>query len=1499
MCAPFSFNMAQVKKFQQGGSTAELFDIGGRNVNKNDFIYLAKKNWNTFKSNYNISGDDEVSANDAFNKILQGIEKGDISSMSKNGELIDKTGELSNSSQPNDPYGKAAQFLWELSTGMDTQREADKKKGIKFEDTRGALGNIINNNFYGGNYTGSDQDIKLWLNQDEVDANGVRSRVNRMNALAGYLERLKSDIDTQDIDYEGSKYKDKNDRITHINDAINLLKKGEYNDNVIRALMDVGDMTSVQAMSWLADGTEQPTQSTEQGAQPTREEAIKAQAQAYMTQHPGVSLEDAMRVETARYDSAVKQNQKNVQKEIDDINFNDWYNEIVGDFKPRNFSLTGDQSFNINNYLTQKLNPYGAFGINKNVHALYSKLMSGKNKSFIDYWNGASPSIRRQLRALLEIESNYADNESDGFTQNLQRIGNGIYVLNGYNRYNKGYTWVYDKNSGELRRMKTSDSDILSQANRDWWNNNISIHKNGGIIMARQGVSFAQMIQEDIANSRKVEQKQLQEKAKESGRPQKAVENGSKKANSFGEAYDNMNTANKVRFYSAVADLAGAVASFVPGYGNAASLIQGIGSDIARAGADISEGYSAGDVAWNFAKGLGMTAIGAIPLVGTGSKLSKAWKATKAFVPWALSIGATMGDVSGAEQAYKNIESGKGTVDDYMAMVKLLTSISNTTKLGSSTLKARAVKNAANTGKSEIVIQGKKGDIKLTQQQLDKLKTAKTTDEMNQMVRQMGHNDDIAFGRSIRGDLLKPTNNTHFWNQSVKVRQKPVYDFSLIDNNSMYKKGPFSEVGMMSLNVNRPSWMHLPSFGYKPTVVQRTTPVQTPVQNPIAPSISTAPRQRPKVHPDNAIRIAQQNLARTRGWYKNGGKLEKIVKKYQAGGNFWDKMRQEKEKQQGWNEYTTRPIDETYSLPTYHRENMDAILHPYVALYPENVKQRNTANGGLLNSTSTHTNITGQDVDSVMRNYLKNIGRLRSDIQSYSDNGKYEDINKFLTDYNNDITLVNNSWKNKDVYPYNKRGWSKHNQAHQRLYNSINDPFVGELKYNINIEDILGSTTAHRVADNYDKKYADLDDLEKQNRTHTVKLNNGSEYQVYKEDDGTLHLLPPKTEAQPVPEKPKSEIKPLSVEPQPQNNPTVTKPNPIKPNGFDPTRLGADALALRTALDTIRTNNLLADRALGKQLPLKNPNSMVAPTADVYNILANGQQNAGQVTTQGRQAQNSVADTETGLLARLHAARDAAKVKQEAGLKADEKRQAYADKAVEVGNYNHAQEVETGNFNNAQLINKKNMDIDVLNGRDAANLQVRSALSDKYELELRQKLAKNEAKKDYEEQKAELKKEQIADMQEQWNQRQVQLLTNYHMNVYPAYVKARRGYEEAVKNKDTANASKYKADMDVIENKFKVDAYNQMGRYSANRYGVTWNDLQISKDPYSYSMPTKKVTKNAKGGTFYDNIFKARIDDNRRFDKRISEGIKTTQKAIGDSSAITKAILNKLMNNWK
>ena len=1473
MCAPFSFNMAQVKKFQQGGSVnSNLFDIGGRNVNKNDFIYLAKKNWNTFKSNYNISGDDAVDADNAFNKVLQSIERGDISSMGENGELFDKTGTLSNNSDQKNSYGKAAQYLWELGVGMDTYQEDNKKKGLKYEDTRGALGNIINNSFYGGNYTGSDQDIKLWLNQDAVDEKGVRSRVNRMNALANYLEKLKADVNTQDIDYEGSKYKDKNERLSHIDNAISLLKKGEYNDNVLRALMDVGDMTSTQAMSWLADGTEQSTQQNpEEPAQLSDDDKIKQLAKQLMQERPGVSLEDATSLATAKFNRDKQQSQAQIRKEIQDINFNNWFDEVSKDFQATNFSLH-DPKYSLNYY---KNTDAPNFGIHDTIIDKYEQLMSGKNKSFIDYYKGTNSGVRHRLRALLDIESERA--ERDGFTKNLRKLGNGLYALRGYTRYNNGYAWVYNSRTGDLNKVQTKSNPYLFEENEKWWTANNAKYKQGGILFAQQGASIREILAEETKNARQARQDKIKTASQAQNRPEEAVKNGSKKANSFGEAYDNMNTANKVRFYSATADLVGAVASFVPGYGNAISLGQGIISDVARAGADISEGYSAGDVAWNFAKGLGMTAIGAIPLVGTGTKLSKAWKATRAFVPWALSIGATMGDVSAAEQAYKNIESGKGTVDDYMAMVKLLTSVSNTTKLGSSTLKARAIKNATKTNNTEITIKGKKGNIKLNQQQLDKLKTAKTQDEMNQMIKSMGHNDEIAFSRNMFGENLKPTDAGRF-GKSAKVTKSPVYDFSLVADKSMYRKGPVSEVGMMQMNINRPSWMHLPSFGYKPTTVTKSaTPVVAPSVTPTrvaalpnSPLRSNTPSPIPP-----ATRMVGRNNKLTIGGYKKGGRIESLIEKYQAGGK----------------------TVKQYGLPT--DDIWNAVIYDL-----DNRYRNNFTNDTDFDYVNRNINVT----DKVSpKNNLYDVEGDKpytdpKQLELYHNQGKLvEDRNKNF--YKQLLTnpVLAEKWA-RDYLKYNKstthgKEWfEKNNIIKDGIFNFGN--FVNA-KYNGNRlwEDHLNAT-GHDVYKG--KVYY----IEGQDGYYGDKLPEG--YRIDPTDQGIdvenglirkYKLIKdptpqPNPQPTPQPQNKQSVITPPTKE---EVQPTTTNPSVVQPkSNFDPTRLGADALALRTALDTIRTNNLLADRALGKQLPLKNPNSMVAPTADVYNILANGQQNAGQINTQGRQAQNSVANTETGLLARLHAARDAAKVKQEAGLKADEKRQAYADKAVEVGNYNHAQEVETGNFNNGQLVNKKNMDIDILNGRDAANLQVRSALSDKYELDLRQKLAKAEAKRDMEEQKAELKKEQIADMQEQWNQRQVQLLTNYYMNVDPAYVKARRGYEEAVKNKDTANASKYKADMDVIANKYKVDAYNQMGRYSANRYGVNWNDLQISKNPYSYSMPTKK----AKGGTIYDNIFKARLDDNRRFDKRISESIKTTQKAIGDSSAITKAILNKLMSKW-
>ena len=60
--------------------------------------------------------------------------------------------------------------------------------------------------------------------------------------------------------------------------------------------------------------------------------------------------------------------------------------------------------------------------------------------------------------------------------------------------------------------------------------------------------------------------------------------------------------------------------------------------------------------------------------------------------------------------------------------------------------------------------------------------------------------------------------------------------------------------------------------------------------------------------------------------------------------------------------------------------------------------------------------------------------------------------------------------------------------------------------------------------------------------------------------------------------------------------------------------------------------------------------------ADVYNILASGQQQAGIIENEGRRIQNSTSSLERGILARLAAARSAAQARQKMDLAADEKR---------------------------------------------------------------------------------------------------------------------------------------------------------------------------------------------------------------------------------------------------
>ena len=100
---------------------------------------------------------------------------------------------------------------------------------------------------------------------------------------------------------------------------------------------------------------------------------------------------------------------------------------------------------------------------------------------------------------------------------------------------------------------------------------------------------------------------------------------------------------------------------------------------------------------------------------------------------------------------------------------------------------------------------------------------------------------------------------------------------------------------------------------------------------------------------------------------------------------------------------------------------------------PENLPKLNDKTTdkprGILNTTDTHSNGDPNDTIDMMNKYLSKHGRLTSDMQHYADS--YDDINKYIQDYNNDINTVNQSWKQRNgTANYGETGWTKHNQAH-------------------------------------------------------------------------------------------------------------------------------------------------------------------------------------------------------------------------------------------------------------------------------------------------------------------------------------------------------------------------------------------------------------------------------------------------------------------------------------
>ena len=172
------------------------------------------------------------------------------------------------------------------------------------------------------------------------------------------------------------------------------------------------------------------------------------------------------------------------------------------------------------------------------------------------------------------------------------------------------------------------------------------------------------------------------------------------------------------------------------------------------------------------------------------------------------------------------------------------------------------------------------------------------------------------------------------------------------------------------------------------------------------------------------------------------------------------------------------------------------------------------------NNTTFHG--SAMNLESVARAnaaYTSDPKNIAADLNSYYQTTPEDIQNQAFVDlYNSKINALNKFFDNNVSYLTTDA--ASHNQIHKELYSSRNAEVGTNPDFNLTYDPRLikkaGSTTWHRRADRYEKKFADLTPEERANRIHTisrvVQTPNGPQvktFQVYKENDGTIGLFNP------------------------------------------------------------------------------------------------------------------------------------------------------------------------------------------------------------------------------------------------------------------------------------------------------------------------------------------------------------------------------------------------------
>lgn len=844
--------MSQViRKYNSGGQTdkPKLLSVKGLgDFNQDDLIKRGYRDVDEYASSKGLGNTAAADFRNAVQYMLEGISNGTMT-MDAMGNFQDATGQKSSTGEldrkkflgiktgvkntENNAYGLAADYLYNIIKGSPQYKQPEVKKE-RFNANK-LMEDAISREWYGGNAI----NYNNWFrNRTEQDRNALMGRIWDS---ADYNQIFQSH------DWSG----------TNIRSAEDLAALGRaYGAAITNNKLDNDDYNTFAALggSGLDKFLKEAPVQTEPTPEQSRMKAWEAEAEAAGATTPeakSVYIQRKQREEADRNAAIVKANKEDIYNRERDAFFNDYatkhpfkgtvsgYVASKTSYNPENVLQYIDTTHKgvINDYLKSALDP-----------RYFRGQLSHQNEQGQD-------NLREHLANNLDLAIN---------TGKLPKIDDETYAIPGTYNYDNWSLITYNPVSRQYKETSMLANDALKKIAYAEYDRRkkTPTNKEGGIIKLQYGGfveddSAYNAYREQFAKKKEEKKQQIQAKAKATDRTPEQVEAGERKPMADGQDWEYEDYA---RLVSAGADVGSMIASFVPGYGTAASAALGVGSTIGNFTADLAdESVGVGSAFLNAGAGLGMDLVGLIPGLGAAGKGSKIVKNLLKVAPKLITIWSASTSFAPAMQAFNKLKD-KGakemTVEDWKALANGLTAAAGVTRWG-----AAAAKNKINThkyGTTTRTVTTKSGkQVQMSEEEFQRIKRASGIE---------GQNEALQAVEGAKGEQL-PTTFKKWYDVRRAYQGTPDVDKNtVINTDAMRRTAPdgtileptkFSNQGIWRGAVNN-DWGHnwkgwkgpkwLKDWGYAPAkkeVDPKTVNEAVDAVSSIARTLHTASRFKP------------------------------------------------------------------------------------------------------------------------------------------------------------------------------------------------------------------------------------------------------------------------------------------------------------------------------------------------------------------------------------------------------------------------------------------------------------------------------------------------------------------------------------------------------------------------------------------------------------------------------------------------------------------------------